>query len=88
MKKIAIIGTGVSAMAAAYFLKDEFEITFFEKNDYVGGHTNTLALDENQKKIFIDSAFMVYNEITYPLFTKFLKELDVSSKIDRTTCVF
>lgn len=80
MKKIAIIGTGISAMAAGYFLKDAYDITFFEKNGYPGGHTNTLMVDDDGDLIPIDSAFMVYNEVTYPYLTRLFKELDVETK--------
>ncbi len=44
MESLAIIGTGIAGMGAAYFLRDEFDITFFEKNGYPGGHTNTLTI--------------------------------------------
>ncbi|MFT7538803.1 MAG: putative NAD/FAD-binding protein, partial [Lysobacterales bacterium] len=46
MSRIAIIGTGISGMSAGYFLRKEHDITFFEKNDYAGGHTNTLKVDD------------------------------------------
>lgn len=80
MQSIAIIGTGISAMGAAYFLKDRFDIVFYEKNDYAGGHTNTLTVDEDGTPVYIDSAFMVYNEITYPNLTRLFKELDIKTK--------
>lgn len=79
-KKIAIIGTGIAGMGAAYFLKEEFDVTFFEKNSYPGGHTNTLTVDEDGGSVFIDSAFMVYNEITYPNLTRLFKDLNVETK--------
>src|SRR5436190_1370891 len=80
MKKLAIIGTGIAGMGAAYFLRDKFDITFYEKNDYVGGHTNTLTIDEDGSPVYIDSAFMVYNEATYPLLTRLFTELGVETK--------
>jgi predicted NAD/FAD-binding protein len=80
MESLAIIGTGIAGMGAAYFLKDRYEITFYEKNDYPGGHTNTLTIDEDGESVYIDSAFMVYNEITYPNLTRLFKELDVETK--------
>jgi uncharacterized protein len=66
MKKLAIIGTGIAGMGCAHLLKDKYELTIFEKNDYVGGHTNTLKLDENGKAVFLDTGFMVFNFQTYP----------------------
>ncbi len=80
MESIAIIGTGIAGMGAAYFLKDRYDITFYEKNSYPGGHTNTLTIDESGKPIYIDSAFMVYNEKTYPNLTRLFAELDVKTK--------
>lgn len=77
---IAIIGTGIAAMGAAYFLKDQFAITFFEKNNYAGGHTHTLEINEEGCRVYIDSAFMVYNEPTYPLLTRLFKELSIDTK--------
>ena len=47
MEKIAIIGTGISGMGAGYLLRNDYDITFYEKNDYPGGHTNTLTVDED-----------------------------------------
>lgn len=80
MQSVAIIGTGISAMGAAYFLKDKFDLVFYEKNHYSGGHTHTLTIDEDGRPVYIDSAFMVYNEITYPNLTRLFKELDVKTK--------
>ncbi|MBF0504754.1 MAG: FAD-dependent oxidoreductase [Candidatus Omnitrophica bacterium] len=80
MPSIAVVGTGIAGMGAAYFLKDKHDITFYEKNDYSGGHTNTLTVKEPGGDIYIDSGFMVYNEITYPNLTRLFKELDVKTK--------
>jgi len=80
MQKIAIIGTGIAGLGAGYFLKDKYDVTFYEKNDYPGGHTHTLTVEEEGKPVFIDSAFMVYNEITYPHFVCLLNELGVKTK--------
>ncbi len=67
-------------MGAAYFLRGQYDITFYEKNNYAGGHTNTLTVDEGGHPVYIDSAFMVYNETTYPLLTRLFKELDIHTK--------
>jgi predicted NAD/FAD-binding protein len=79
-KKLAVIGTGIAGMSAAYFLKDEYEITVFEKNAYIGGHTNTVFVEEDGKQIGIDTGFMVFNEITYPNLLKLFAKLDVPYK--------
>jgi len=80
MQTLAVIGTGISGMSAGYFLRDKFDVTFYEKEDYAGGHTNTLAIKEDGQNIYIDSAFMVYNEPTYPLLTRLFKELNIETK--------
>lgn len=80
MEKLAIIGTGIAGMGAAYFLKDKFELTVFEKNNYVGGHTNTVTVNEEGKDIFIDTGFMVFNKVTYPNLTKLFDKLNVPIK--------
>lgn len=79
-KKLAIIGTGVAGMSAAYFLKDEYDITVYEKNAYIGGHTNTVYVEEDGKQLPIDTGFMVFNEVTYPNLIKLFKKLDVPYK--------
>jgi len=77
MKKVAIVGTGMAGMSAAYFLKDHFDLTIFEKNDYIGGHTNTVYVEEDGIQRPIDSGFIVFNEVTYPNMVKLFNELGV-----------
>lgn len=77
MQRAAIIGTGIAGMASAHFLKERYDLTLYEKNDYVGGHTNTVTVDEGGRPVPIDTGFMVYNEATYPNLTKLFRELDV-----------
>ena len=84
--KIAIIGTGISGLTAAYLLNRKHEITVFEKNDYVGGHTHTHAIKTGQTTYAVDSGFIVYNEVTYPNFIKLLDQLGV--KRQKTTMGF
>lgn len=77
---LAIVGTGIAGMSAAYFLKDSFDITVYEKNDYIGGHTNTVYVEEDGQQLPIDTGFMVFNEVTYPNLIKLFKKLDVPYK--------
>jgi predicted NAD/FAD-binding protein len=77
MKKLAIIGTGIAGMSAAYFLKENYDITVFEKNDYIGGHTNTIDVHDGEKDCSMDTGFMVFNETTYPNLVKLFKKLNV-----------
>ncbi|HTL70371.1 MAG TPA: FAD-dependent oxidoreductase [Candidatus Eisenbacteria bacterium] len=78
--KVAVIGTGIAGMSAAWFLRERFDVTFYEKNAVPGGHTNTVTLEEDGRAVPVDTGFMVYNEITYPLLTRFFKELGVPTK--------
>ncbi|MHB1050388.1 MAG: NAD(P)/FAD-dependent oxidoreductase [Bacteroidota bacterium] len=80
MEKLAIIGTGVAGMGCAYFLHKKFDITMFEKNDYVGGHTNTVTVDEEGTPVHIDTGFMVFNHVTYPNLLRLFSELNVPTK--------
>lgn len=79
MQKLAIIGTGMSAMSTAHFLQNDYDITLFEKADYIGGHTNTVYVEENGEKKPIDTGFMVFNDVTYPLMIKLFANLGVPS---------
>lgn len=75
-QKIAVIGSGISGMACAHFLHPHHDLTLFEKDDRVGGHSNTVMAGEDP----LDTGFMVYNEVTYPLLTRLFKDLDVVTK--------
>jgi predicted NAD/FAD-binding protein len=79
-EKLAIIGTGIAGMGAAHLLKEHFDLTLFEKNDYVGGHTNTVNVKEGEKDVPIDTGFMVFNKVTYPNLVKLFETLDVPIK--------
>ena len=78
--KIAIIGSGISGLTAAYLLHKEHDITILEANDYIGGHTHTHQIERDKKKLLIDSGFIVYNENTYPNFIKLLQKLKVETQ--------
>jgi uncharacterized protein len=79
-QKLAIIGTGISGLGCAYFLHQDYDITLFEAGSYVGGHTNTIEVEENGVKLPVDTGFMVFNHVTYPLLTKLFKQLGVETK--------
>ena len=80
MERIAIIGTGISGLGCAHFLHPHHDLTLFEAGDYIGGHTNTIAVQEGGREVTVDTGFMVYNEVTYPLLTRLFKELKVPTK--------
>lgn len=75
MAKIAIIGSGISGLTCAYLLRDQHDVTLFEANDYLGGHTHTHKIQVDQQDVTVDTGFIVYNDRTYPNFMRLLKEL-------------
>jgi uncharacterized protein len=79
--KIAIVGSGISGLAAAHHLKGKAQITLYEANDYFGGHTNTvditLPTPQGPQTWGIDTGFLVFNENTYPQLISLFKELNV-----------
>ncbi len=78
--KIAIIGTGIAGLTAAYRLCSAHDITVFETNNYVGGHTNTVEVELDGQHYAVDTGFIVFNNWTYPNFTRLLDELRVASR--------
>src|SRR6202041_3458243 len=80
MERIAIIGTGVAGLGCAHFLQHRYQLTLYEKSDYVGGHSNTLSVDAERGPVSIDTGFMTYNEVTYPNLSRLFRELGVASR--------
>jgi uncharacterized protein len=78
--KMAIIGTGISGLGCAFFLHRRYDLTIYEQNDYAGGHTNTITVDEDMRPVPVDTGFMVFNPVTYPNLTRLFKELNVETK--------
>ena len=75
--RIAVIGSGISGLTAAYLLSEDHEVVVFEANDYVGGHTNTVDVPLNGQDYAVDTGFIVFNKKTYPNFVKLMKRLGV-----------
>ena len=78
--KIAIIGSGISGMTSAHYLHSHHDITLYEANSYLGGHTNTIDVQSDGQHYAIDTGFIVFNDRTYPNFCKLLDELGVASQ--------
>ena len=74
---IAIIGAGISGLTAAYYLHKTHDVTVYEKNDYIGGHTATKDVEWQGDKQAVDTGFIVYNDRTYPRFISLLEELGI-----------
>ena len=75
--RIAIIGSGISGLSAAYFLSKNHEVTIFEKSDRLGGHTHTHQL-KLEKLIKVDSGFIVLNDKNYKNLMAFFNEIDIN----------
>ncbi|MGJ8653134.1 MAG: NAD(P)/FAD-dependent oxidoreductase [Opitutaceae bacterium] len=76
--KIAVVGCGVAGLTAAWLLSRKHEVHLFEKNDYAGGHTRTLRVDDGADAgTAVDTGFIVMNHRNYPHFTEVLEQLDV-----------
>src|ERR1700683_4278463 len=75
--RIAGIGSGISGMVAAYRLRREHEVTVFESDGRIGGHTHTVEVEHAGRPYAVDTGFIVYNDWTYPNFIALLDELQV-----------
>ena len=77
--KVAVIGSGISGLGAAYFLSKKYKVDLFEKEDRFGGHSHTIdiKLNEDTNKIHADIGFIVFNKKTYPNLINFFKEIDI-----------
>ena len=80
-KKLIIIGSGISGLSAAYYLHKNFNVKIFEQNQYFGGHTHTHTIKVNKRIVNIDSGFIVFNNLNYRNFIKFIQKLKIKYQI-------
>lgn len=78
--RIAIIGSGIAGLVSAWKLAPQHQVTLYESNDYLGGHTHTHEVEQDGQRYAVDSGFIVHNPLNYPHFTALLDELDVASQ--------
>ncbi len=76
--RIAIIGSGISGMTAAHLLSEDHDVTVYEANDYIGGHTHTHDITLDGRDYAVDTGFIVFNRKTYPKFVTLMGRLGVS----------
>jgi predicted NAD/FAD-binding protein len=79
MKKIAVIGSGISGNSAAWALGASYDVTLFELESRTGGHSNTVNIDYDGHPISVDTGFIVYNDHNYPLLTKLFDHLKIET---------
>jgi predicted NAD/FAD-binding protein len=79
--RIAVVGTGISGLASAWLLARRHEVHVFEREPRLGGHTHTVPVDRGDgTTVPVDTGFIVYNEVTYPLLTRLFDELGVATQ--------
>ena len=78
--RIAVVGSGISGLAAAWLLDRRHEVHLFERRARLGGHTHTVVHDVAGRALPLDTGFIVYNEVTYPNLTRVFGELDVATQ--------
>ena len=79
MKRIAVIGSGISGLAAAYYLSRKHQVTVFERDQRIGGHTHTIDVGTPDDPLAVDTGFIVHNDVTYPNFIALMAELNVKT---------
>jgi predicted NAD/FAD-binding protein len=80
LKRIAVIGSGISGLSAAYYLSRKHEVHVFESDNRLGGHTHTVMVDSASGLLPVDTGFIVHNDRTYPNFCRLLAELGVETQ--------
>ena len=77
--KIAVVGSGISGLSAAYYLSKKHKVDLFEKEDHFGGHSHTIEIElkNSEKKILVDIGFIVFNYLTYPNLINFFNENNI-----------
>ncbi|WP_097461259.1 NAD(P)/FAD-dependent oxidoreductase [Mangrovitalea sediminis] len=79
-QRIAVVGTGISGLTAAWMLSRRHEVHIFEANDYAGGHTHTLPVERHGRVWPVNTGFIVFNDWTYPNFIRLMQVLGVESE--------
>lgn len=79
-KKIAVVGSGVSGLSAAWLLSQQHHVVVYEADDRLGGHANTVRASTSQGDVNVDAGFIVFNEPNYPNLTALFSHLGVETE--------
>ena len=79
--KIAIVGTGISGLSAAWLLSQRHDVTVYERADRIGGHANTIVVSVEGRRTPVDMGFVVFNRKTYPNLTALFERLKVPTQV-------
>ena len=83
-RRIAVVGSGVAGMGAAWLLSRHHDVTVYEREARIGGHTHTVTVDDGGDPLPVDTGFIVFNRPNYPQLTRLFERLDVQT---RPTCM-
>ena len=79
-QRIAVVGSGIAGLGTAWLLGRDHQVTLYERDPRLGGHTNTVEVDDGGKRVPIDTGFIVYNELNYPNLTGLFATLSVPTQ--------
>jgi uncharacterized protein len=78
--RVAVVGTGISGLAAAWLLSQRHDVTVYEQSDRIGGHSNTVIASIDGRRVPVDTGFIVFNRATYPNLVALFEHLSVPTK--------
>ncbi len=78
-KKIAVVGSGISGLSCAWLLNKTHQVTLYEKDDRLGGHSHTVSFDLDNQQVDVDTGFIVYNPVNYPNLVQFFATLGIET---------
>ena len=85
MKRIAVVGSGIAGLSAAWLLSRRHEVHLFERDTRLGGHTHTVLAESSSGPVALDTGFLVHNDRTYPRLVRLFREIGIDT-IDSDMC--